>query len=491
MKYVLGIDLGTSSMKGLLADKDGKIIEQASYEYPVINPQPGFSEQDPAVWFKAVKDVMAQIISKAPDAKNSIEGISFSGQMHSLVLLDKDDKPLRNAILWNDVRTKKQCGEITEKLQDKLLSITKNRALEGFTLPKILWVAQNEPAIWQKARAFLLPKDYLGFCLTGNKQMEFSDAAGTLMLDIEKKEWSKEIMQAFNLPAEIFPRLVNSDYKIGFLKDDIAKEIGIENKVAVFAGAADNAAAAIGAGILQDDIGLASIGTSGVFLSYEGQTIKNYHGHLHFFNHAIKDSFYSMGVTLCAGNSLGWFKDMFLPNLSFDEIVKQVSKITSNDDLFFTPYLVGERTPVADSKIRGSFVGIDISHTPFNFAKAVMEGITFSLKDCMELMIKYADKKFKKIISVGGGAKSPFWLQMQADIFNTEILTLSNEQGPAMGAVMIAAVGLGWYENFKKCGEAMIGFSKEFKPNPDKANAYKRKYEIYKKIYPMTAKILE
>jgi xylulokinase len=490
MSYVLGIDLGTSSLKGLLASKDGEIIITAQSSYPLINPKPGYSEQDPCQWINAAKIVIKEIISKVPDAKNKIEAISFSGQMHSLVLLDENDNVLRNAILWNDVRTTDQCRQIEKTLGADLIKITKNRALEGFTLPKLLWVLQNENNVWKKARHFLLPKDYLGFCFTGNKQMEYSDAAGTLILDIEKKMWSKEIISAFNLPENIFPKLVDSTACIGSLKDDIAKELGITNIVKIFSGGADNAAAAVGAGILDESTGLSSIGTSGVFLSYEGSKVKNYEGRLHFFNHIIKDSFYSMGVSLCAGNSLSWFKDNFAKDISYDEIFKEINNIGENSrSLLFTPYLVGERTPYVDGKIRASFIGLDISHNIYHLAKAVIEGITFSIKDSIELMKKYANKKIDKIVAVGGGAKNEYWLQMQADIFDAKIITLLNEQGPGLGAVMVAAVGAGWYENFELCAKAMVKYSKEYLPNAKKVQSYKKLYELYNEVYPATRQL--
>ncbi|MCA6071018.1 MAG: xylulokinase [Endomicrobium sp.] len=485
--YVLGIDLGTSSLKGLLISKDGKVVATSSSDYCVIHPKAGFSEQDPQEWINAAKNVIKQILTKVPSAKTNIEAISFSGQMHSLVLLDKNDKPVRNAILWNDVRTTKECLYITEKLGKDLIKITKNRALEGFTLPKILWVMLNEPNVWKKVCCFLLPKDYLGFWFTGNKQMEFSDAAGTLLLDIEKKIWSSRIAKTFDISKNLYPKLVNSTDKIGIIKKEIAKELGIENEIPLYAGGADNACAAVGSGITLENVGLCSIGTSGVFLSYESSTIKDYGGRLHFFNHVVKDCYYSMGVTLSAGNSLNWFKKTFADNLSFEELLKGIDDIAiGSDNLLFTPYLVGERTPYADSQIRGSFIGMDVNHTISHFTRAVVEGITFSLKDSMEIMQKDAGKKFERIVSVGGGAQNKNWLQIQADIFNSTITTLTIEQGPSLGAAMIAAVGVGWYKDFKSCADKFVSFGDVFQPNQKRAEKYKDVYELYKQVYPST-----
>ncbi|OJF93907.1 xylulokinase [Alkalibacterium sp. 20] len=484
MSYVLGLDLGTGSLKGILVNKEGKIVDEASADYPLLTPKRGYSEQDPKEWFRAAKEVMAEIFKSTLDVKDNLEGISFSGQMHSLVLLDEKDDVLRNAILWNDVRTTEQCVTITEKI-DNLIAITKNKALEGFTLPKLLWVKENEPAIWAKVATFLLPKDYLGFCLTGSKQMEYSDAAGTLLLDVEAREWSKEIAEKLAVPSSLFPRLIQSQDKIGDLDADLAEELGLLNSVPVFSGGADNPCAAVGAGIVRPDQGMASIGTSGVFLSYEETGDKNYNGHLHYFNHVVPNAFYTMGVTLAAGNSLSWFKQTFAPNESFEELLKGVKDIKpGSDGLLFAPYISGERTPYTDSNIRGTFLGMDIAHTRDHFARAVLEGITFSLRDSFELMKKHSNKDFKQIVSVGGGAKNPDWLQMQADIFNTPVVTLETEQGPAMGSAMIAAVGAGWFDSFADCSKVFVNYKSEVQPDAEAALQYDKVYANYKEVYP-------
>lgn len=487
MSYVLGLDLGTSSIKGLLMDKEGKIIAIEAQEYPLINPKAGFSEQDPAVWFEGAKAVIKRLTASVPDASNSIEAISFSGQMHSLVLLDEEDRVLRNAILWNDVRTTSQCEAIMDKFGKELLEITKNRALEGFTLPKILWVKENEPDIWAKAKQFLLPKDYLGFCLTGNKQMEYSDAAGTLLFDIRAKEWSMDVLDAFDIPSSLCPKLVASTDFIGNVTEELAKELGLMNTVPVFAGAADNAASALGAGILNNDIAMASIGTSGVFLSYEETAAEDFKGNLHYFNHAAEDAYYIMGVTLAAGHSLNWFKNTFAKDWAFEDVLADIGNIPAGaNGLLFSPYIVGERSPHIDSQVRGSFIGIDSGHTMSDFAKAVVEGITFSLKDSQELMDQHAGKQFKKIVSVGGGAKNKDWLQIQADVFNATILTLETEQGPAMGAVMLAAVGANWFPDLQSCAEVFVNYQNEITPHEETVQQYQKIYALYREIYPAT-----
>lgn len=490
MTYIIGIDLGTSSLKGLLLNKTGEIVTTKQAEYGLITPETGFSEQNPEVWTNALDTVLQQIIQEVPDASHQTEAISFSGQMHSLVLLDAEGQPLRNAILWNDVRTTSQCRTIMELAGPEVIKITKNRALEGFTLPKILWVKEHQPDIWQKTARFLLPKDYAGFYLTGNQQIDYSDAAGTLLLDVEKRVWSDSLAKKFDLSLEVFPNLVESSDSIGTIKPELAKKIGFTTDVRVYSGGADNACGALGAGITREGMALASVGTSGVFLTYETDGQADYHGELHYFNHAAKNAYYSMGVTLSAGYSLNWFKETFAVDKSYDELLNKLAEIPIGaNGLLFSPYIMGERTPHSDSHIRGSFIGMDARHTLDHFVRAVIEGITFSLKDSQRLMETYAKKEIDTIISVGGGAKNKKWLQIQADVFNTTVTTLTNEQGPALGAAMIAAVGAGWYADMAACCQDLVHYGESYTPNPQHVADYQRLYLIYQTIYSATKDI--
>lgn len=490
MSYVVGIDLGTSSLKGLVVNEKGEVIASAVGDYPLLHPKAGYSEQNPQEWIEACEKVLFELKETVVDFTEELAGISFSGQMHSLVVLDEQDEVLRPSILWNDVRTMKQCQEIMASFGEEMLTLTKNIALEGFTLPKILWLQQNEPEVWQQVRHILLPKDYLGFYLTGTKHMDYSDAAGTLLLDEAKKTWATPILEKFAIPDNYLPELIESSGKTGILHQEIKEKFGFSQEVQVFAGGADNACGALGAGIFDAKTAMASIGTSGVFLSLEESAQPNYQGKLHLFNHALKDQLYSMGVTLAAGHSLTWFKETFAPEQSFDELLAGLQEIAPGaEGLLFTPYIVGERTPHVDGKIRGSFIGIDTNHTLNHFARAVLEGITFSLKDSQVLMEEVAGKSFKRIVSVGGGAKNPDWLQMQADIFNAEILCLTAEQGPGLGAAMLAAVGLGWYDSLSDCGKQFIGYQPAVQPIAENVARYKDLYEIYREIYPATKKI--
>ncbi|AQY52213.1 xylulose kinase [Listeria weihenstephanensis FSL R9-0317] len=490
MRYVLGVDLGTSALKTVLFAENGEKIAEASAEYPIFADRAGFSEQNPEDWFDAFTRAATQI-AKHPESQE-IAGISFSGQMHSLVLLGDDEQVLRRAILWNDVRTTTQCEAITEKLGAKLLDITKNKALEGFTLPKLLWVQEHEPEIWTQVSRFLLPKDYLGFRLTGTMHMDYSDAAGTLLLDLARGTWSSEILDTFGISAGICPDLLASTDQIGTLLSEIADATGLPSGIPIFAGGADNACAAVGTGILEEGKALLSIGTSGVFLTYEADEDKDYHGDLHLFHHANADGYYSMGVTLAAGYSLSWFKDQFAPGESYAELLDGINAIPAGSDgLLFTPYIVGERTPYADSKIRGSFIGIDARHTRTHFAKAVLEGITFSLRDSMQSMKNRAQKKFESVISTGGGAQNEDWLQMQADILGVQIETLVSEQGPALGAAMIAAVGSGIFDDLASAVPTFIKKKASYSPNMENHKVYDDFYEAYQEIYPATKQICE
>lgn len=434
---------------------------------------------------------LKQLLKESGVAAGDVEGVSFSGQMHGLVLLDEQNNVLRNAILWNDTRTTKQCRDIDAKLGSKLLDITRNAALEGFTLPKILWVQENEPELFAKAARFVLPKDYLRYRMTGQVQMEISDAAGTLLLNVPEGQWSEEIAATFGLPAGFCPPLVGSTENTGSLQPEFAAESGLSAGTKVFGGGADNACGAVGAGIVRKGDALCSVGTSGVVLTYEEDKNKDFAGKVHFFNHAHPGAFYAMGVTLAAGYSLSWFKESLAPELSFDELLKPVGDIApGSEGLLFTPYLVGERTPHADSVIRGSFIGLSGTHRREHLARAVMEGITFSLQESFDLF-GAAGIEVERVISIGGGAKNPVWLQMQADIFGKPVVALKNEQGPAMGAAMMAAVGSGWFGSLKECADAFIGYAKTYEPIPANVEKYARLFKLYQQVYAATRSLNE
>lgn len=494
MKYVIGIDLGTSAVKLMLISQNGYIVNEISKKYSLIQNRSGYNEQDPEDWINQTISGLKDLVSKFQGHKNDIKGISFSGQMHGLVLVDHSNNILRNAILWNDTRTSEECNEINKKVgKQRLLSITKNLALEGFTLPKILWVKKHEPNIYKNIKKFMLPKDYVRFCLTGQIHTDFSDAAGTLLLDIQQQDWSQEILNYFDIAPHICPEIVESSEYIGEITEEISDITGLSRYTAVFAGGADNACGAVGSGILEKGKTMVSIGTSGVLLTYENDVDKKFEGKVHYFNHAIPNEFYSMGVTLAAGHSLSWLKDTFFKDETFDSLINEIKDVPiGSKGLLFSPYIVGERTPYMNADLRGSFIGIDSSHSKKYFIRAVLEGITFSLKDTLEIF-KNGGKKIDSIISIGGGAKNDVWLQMQADVFDTEIIKLKHEQGPGFGSAMIAAYGVGWFNSIKECWNqfAHENIDSVYKPNKHNVSKYKKIYKIYTDIYASTKHISE
>ncbi|MEW4372520.1 xylulokinase [Paenibacillus kandeliae] len=487
MSYVIGVDLGTSAVKTVLVNRQGQVAFEASEAYPLSQPKPGYSEQNPEDWVEKTIVSLRKLLEVSAVPAHEIEGLSFSGQMHGLVLLDDQHQVVRPAILWNDTRTTAQCRRIEQELGDDLLHIARNRALEGFTLPKILWVQEHEPEHWSKAALFLLPKDYVRYRLTGDLAMDYSDAAGTLLLDVAGKTWSPRIAEVFGLPESFFPRLVESFDDTGALLAEVADETGLSAQTRVYAGGADNACGAIGAGILSEGQTMCSIGTSGVVLSYEERRNLDFEGKVHFFNHSEKDAFYIMGVTLAAGYSLEWFRSTFGEGRSFEALLDGVDQIAPGAaGLLFTPYIVGERTPHPDADIRGSFIGIDAAHKLPHFARAVLEGITFSLRESIDIL-RESGKSITEVISIGGGAKNETWLQMQADIFNAEVIRLENEQGPAMGAAMLAAYGSGWFESLEQCASAFLRTSRSYTPDQERAARYDELFQIYQEVYTQTA----
>ena len=478
MEYVIGLDLGTGSIKGIALSREGEVILKHSESYPLYNNREGYSEQEPEDWYNASVKVLEKITRDLEG--HDLRAISISGQMHSLVLLDNENKPIRRSILWNDTRTTKQCQHIMDNFSDKIIEITGNKSLEGFTLPKVLWVKENEPENWERTKKFCLPKDYLVFKYTGNICTDISDAAGTQMLDIKEGKWSEQIANLLNLDLEKYPKIYNSTECVGELSDELKEKLKVKGSIKIFPAGSDNPCSALGSGIINKNRDLLSIGTSGVYLKYE-EGYKNYGGKLHMFNNVLPNSYYSMGVTLCAGDSLSWFRDTFAKDKSFDELLRAISNVKEGSNgLLFAPYIVGERTPYTDSKIRGTFIGIDKSHDLNHFARAVIEGITFSLKDCFSI---YEDDSDRDIISVGGGAKSKDWLQIQANIFNKKIISLKIEEGPSLGASIIAAVSLKWFDSFESAVKVIVKEKECYYPNEEAVKEYKEIYARYRKIY--------
>ncbi|NWK85325.1 xylulokinase [Staphylococcus sp. GSSP0090] len=481
-EVVLGIDLGTSAVKTIAVNKQGQVVGQTSESLSLIQTEPGYNEQDPDSWVEAVMESIKELLGLDELKNKKVSGVSFSGQMHGLVALNKEGNPIRNAILWNDTRTTQQCQSIKEQFGDTLL---KNPILEGFTLPKLLWLKEHEPTHWEALDVFLLPKDYVRYKMTGDISMEYSDAAGTLLLDPDTKQWDRQVGSQLDI-GDIYPKLIHSHDFVGNLTEDVKAALGLENEIAVFAGGADNACGALGAGVINETQTLCSIGTSGVVLTCSQENEQSLGNNIHYFNHALSHMTYKMGVTLSAGDSLNWLKRTMFEDESFDDIVQQASEsqIGANG-LLFAPYLQGERTPHGDAYIRGSFIGLNSNTAKADFARATIEGITYSLYESYRYMTQ-AHTKHNRVISIGGGSKSDFWLQLQADIFNAEVTPLKYEEGPGMGAAMLAAYGLGWFESMEACVNTFIEYDKTYYPNSENHKKYEQYFNVYRQIYEQT-----
>lgn len=438
MNYYLGVDLGSSSLKIIVGDEKGGILGSESSAYAIVSEHTGYSEQDPQLWIDAFETTFAKLLDKYSDLKSSIRAISFSGQMHSLVLLDNDGKPLRNAILWNDTRTTAEVRELNEQAKAHLLKHEKNIALEGFTLPKIRWVQKHEPELWDKTWKFVLPKDYLVYYLTGKLHTEPSDAAGTILYDLEAGEWDKNLLQQWEIPIEKCPDVIPSTAVAGNLKAALKQKFKLANDIRIIMGGADNACGALGTIADFDQQGLISVGTSGVVLFYDTETHTQVDGRFHYFHSALEGMNYKMGVTLSAGYSLDWLKQIMAPTESFETFTKtaEESPIGSNG-VIFVPYLFGERSPYYNADLSASFTNLKAHHKRADLIRSVLEGIAFSLKNVFLNMETPALPKFRII---GGVVKNPFWLQMFADVFGSEIEVLELDEGPAFGAMICAVL---------------------------------------------------
>lgn len=494
MKYLLGIDIGTSGTKTVLFDRGGNPISSSTAEYPLYQPEIGWAEQDPQDWWNAVCITINQVIKDSNINPESISGIGLSGQMHGLVMLDGDGNVLRKSIIWCDQRTAKECVEITEKVGEKrLIDITANPALTGFTASKILWVRNNEPEIYEKCRKILLPKDYIRYMLTGEFATEVSDASGMQLLDIKNRCWSKEVLNALDIPIEYLGDVHESIVVSGKVHKKAAEVTGLKENTPVVGGAGDQAAGAIGNGIIKSGQISSTIGTSGVVFAHLDEPIIDEKGRVHTFCHAVPGAWHMMGVTQGAGLSLKWFRDNFCTNeievakgMGIDPYVlmtKEAEKVPAGSrGLIYLPYLMGERTPHLNPKAKGVFFGLSAAHTKNEMLRAVIEGVSYSLLDCMEI-IKDTGMNPTNVMVSGGGGKSELWRQILADMFNCKVSTNKSSEGPALGVALLAGVGTGVYKDIDEaCSIAISENSVQF-PKEENSLVYKRYYEIYKKIY--------
>ena len=481
MLYV-GIDLGTSAVKLLLMDGAGKIQKIVSKEYPLYFPHPGWSEQNPEDWYEKSMEGLKELLSGCD--KSQVAGISFGGQMHGLVILDKDDQVIRPAILWNDGRTGEETDYLNQVIgKDKLSAYTANIAFAGFTAPKILWVKKHEPENFARIEKLMLPKDYLAYRLSGTFCTDVSDASGMLLFDVEHKRWSKEMMEICGVKESQLAQIFESYETVGTLKPELAAELGLSENVKIAAGAGDNAAAAVGTGTVGDGACNISLGTSGtIFISSEKFGVDE-HNALHSFAHA-DGHYHLMGCMLSAASCNKWWMDEILRTKDYSGEQKDIEvKELGKNHVFFLPYLMGERSPHNDPNVRGIFIGMSMDTTREELTQAVLEGVVFGLRDSFEVA-KSLGIQIDRTKICGGGAKSPLWRQMVADILNIKVDIPESEEGPAMGGAMLAAVACGEYASVEEAAAKIVKVVDTVEPIPENAQRYEERYQQFRKIYP-------
>lgn len=476
----IGIDLGTSSVKLLLMEKNGNVIKTISKDYPLNFVKETWIEQDPEYWFNSVYDGLKEIII---GYEKSILALSFSGQMHGLVMLDNEDKIIRPAILWCDQRTEKECVYLNEKIgKENLLKNTGNIALTGFTLPKILWIKENEPENFSKISKVMLPKDYIAYKLSGIFATDVSDASGMLILDVKNRKWSAKMIEISGLKEENFAKVYESYEKIGNIKKEFSEKLGLNENVKIIIGGGDQAIGAIGVGVVNDDYISVALGTSGVVFANNSEYIHDKKGRLHSFCHA-SGRYHQMGVILSAASCLKWWIEEINKTSDYETIIKEAEK-SEAQNLYFLPYLVGERTPHNDINIRGSFIGLNINHNRGDLTKAVLEGVAFALRDSYEIL-KEMNIKSKTIRLSGGGAKNILWREIICNIFNLKTEVVNSLEGPAFGAAIMASVGDGAYKDIDEACSVIIKPLEKLYPNDELVRGYNKKYDQFKKLYPI------
>lgn len=485
MSCFIGIDTSTTATKALIIDEAGNVLGVASSEYTYETPQALWSEQDPALWWTATIESIQNVVKKTGVDANQIKGIGLTGQMHGLVLLDEKGDVLRPSILWNDQRTAAQCDSIRLKLGRKnLIRITGNDALTGFTAPKILWVQEHEPEIWKRTRHILLPKDYVRYKLTDTLTMDRADGAGTILFDLAKRDWSVKVLSTLGIPVDYMPPTCEGTDATGGLSPSAAKTLGLPAGIPVFGGGGDQAASAVGTGAVRAGVVSISLGTSGVVFATTDEPTIEPDGRLHAFCHSVPGKWHLMGVMLSAAGSLRWHRDTFAPSTDYDTLLASVEKIPAGSDgLFFLPYLTGERTPHPDPLARGAFVGLTVRHNLSHLTRSVLEGVSFGLRDSFELMKNAGLKNINQVRVTGGGARSPLWRQILADILQAEVVTVNTVEGAAYGAALLAATGAGAFANVESACDATIQITGRISPDKDQS-VYEKLYPLYRGLYP-------
>jgi xylulokinase len=493
----LGIDVGTGGTRALIVDGNGRILASATQEHaPFASPQIGWAEQSPEDWWRACGLAVRKALAAASLPADQIACVGFSGQMHGAVMLDEEDKVVRPALIWCDVRTEKQCRELTEKIgAQELIRLTCNPALPNFTLTKFLWVRENEPQNWKRVRSVMLPKDYVRFRLTGGRATDMADASGTLLLDVAHRRWSQEMMQAAELEESLLPRLFESPEICGTVSASGAAATGLHPGTPVVAGAGDQAAGAVGMGIAAPGAVSATIGTSGVVFAATDRPSLDSRGRLHTFCHAVPGRWHVMGVTQAAGLSLRWFRDTFGVGANdardpYERLTDEAAAVPpGSDGLLWAPYLMGERTPHLDPNTRAALIGLTASHKRGHVVRAILEGVAFSLKDSFTLFAEMG-VPVRRIRLGGGGARSALWRQIQADVYGHEVEILEAEEGAAYGAAILAGVGAGMWSSVDTACDAVVKVAHRVLPQPAAVERMNAGYVAYRRMYPAIASVL-
>jgi len=496
MSYLLGIDVGTSGTKTLLCDATGKVLATAMAEHAISSPKPGYSEQDPRDWWKAVCQATRAVLRKAKIKGGDVAAVGLSGQMHGSVFLGDSVKPLRPALLWNDQRTAEQCAQIESKAggRERLIELVANPALTGFTAPKILWVRQHQPHLYEKTRHILLPKDYIRLCMTGEYATEVSDASGTLLLDVAARRWSGELLSLLEIDAALLPSVHESPEVTGTITAAAAEAMGLQAGIAVVGGAGDQAAGAVGNGIVASGIVSATLGTSGVVFAHSDTPTRDPQGRVHTMCHAVPGKWCVFGCMLSAGGSFQWFRNQLAADETaaakkkkvdpYELLVAQAATAAPGcEGLFFLPYLTGERCPHPDPQARGGWIGITSRTTRPMLIRALLEGVTFGMRDALRIMESDMALPVSQVRASGGGARSLFWRKLQADIYRHPVVTTNAAEGPAYGAALLAGVGAGVWSSVEQACHAAIRPTQTSRPTPRASAFYDRAYEVYRKLY--------
>ena len=490
--YILGIDIGTGGTRALVVDERGHIAASATEEHePFASPKIGWAEQRPEDWWRAAGVAVRKVLAAGNLRGEQISCVGFSGQMHGAVMLDAAGEVVRPALIWCDVRTEKQCKELNERIgAERLIQLTCNRALPNFTLTKFLWVRENEPENWKRVRSVMLPKDYVRFRLTGERAIDVADASGTLMLDVARRKWSDGVLQAAEIDASLLPRVFESPDICGKISAAGAEATGLVEGTPVVAGAGDQAAGATGMGIVSPGTVSATIGTSGVVFAATDRPALDPRGRLHTFCHAAPGRWHVMGVTQAAGLSLRWFRDRLdchaaQPGVDpYERLTSEAASAPAGaDGLLWAPYLMGERTPHLDPEARGMLVGLTASHTRAHVVRAILEGVAFSLKDTFTIF-EEMNVPVKSIRLGGGGARSPLWRQIQADVYGKEVEIVEAEEGAAYGAALLAGVGAKIWPSVDAACDSVVRVVERIRPNPVNAEVMQKNYAAYRRIYP-------